>query len=127
MADFSKRFLALKEKNPSIFNQAALEAKKSYNGSLPQATNLMEKITKKYSIDDVRRLLNQDISVLLYELTTKYDSFEIKCDNKCIFTIDGMNYSWTNATLTFLSNKIQITSDRNLSANSVSIKPYKSG
>ena len=87
----------------------------------------MEKITKKYSIDDVRRLLNQDISVLLYELTTKYDSFEIKCDNKCIFTIDGMNYSWTNATLTFLSNKIQITSDRNLSANSVSIKPYKSG
>ena len=123
---FSERFLALKEKNPDIFIQAAQEAKKRYNGNLPQASNLMEKITRKYSMDDARRLLNQDISVLLYELTTKYDSFEIKCDNKCIFNIDGINYYWTNATLTFLSNKIQVSADRNLSANKVSVTPYNS-
>ena len=125
-SDFSKRFLSLSEKNPNIFNQAAQEAKEQYNGSLPQASNLIEKLTKKYSIDDVRTISDQDISVLLYELTTKYDSFEIKCNNKCIFNIDGMNYSWTGATLTFLSNKIQVTSDRNLSANKISVTPYNS-
>jgi hypothetical protein len=40
----------------------------------------MSKITKKYAIDDIKNLVNQNISVLLYELTTKYDSFEIECD-----------------------------------------------
>jgi hypothetical protein len=54
----------------------------------------MSKITKKYSVSDVKSLVNQNISVLLYELSTKYDSFQISCDLKCIFTIDGVNYNW---------------------------------
>ena len=125
-SDFSERFSDLVKSNYDIFHQAAIEAKKRYNGKLPQASNTMEKFSKKYTVNEVRNLLNQDISVLLYELTTKYDSFEIKCNNKCIFNVDGVNYTRTNATLTFLSNKIQISSDRNLYANNVSVKSNES-
>ena len=82
----------------------------------------MNKITKKYSIDEVKNLLNRDISVLLYELTTKYDSFNIMCEWSCIFTIDWINYNRSWATLTFLSNKINVNSDRNISANTLSVK-----
>jgi hypothetical protein len=87
----------------------------------------MSKITKKYSVSDVKSLVNQNISVLLYELSTKYDSFQISCDLKCIFTIDGVNYNWDWATLTFLSNKIQINSDRTLSTNKVSVRSSMNG
>jgi hypothetical protein len=66
----------------------------------------MSKIAKKYAVNDIKNLMNQQISVLLYELTTKYDSFEIKCDTKCIFTIDGVYYNWIGVSLTFLSNRI---------------------
>jgi hypothetical protein len=82
----------------------------------------MSKIIKKYTINDVRSLVNQNISVLLYELSTKYDSFEIICDMSCVFNIDGVNYNWNSASLTILSNKIQVNSDIILSANSVSVK-----
>ena len=124
---FSERFLTLKEKSPALFNEAAQEAKKRYNGDLPNASNLMQKITKKYSINEINNLLNKDISVLLYELTTKYDSFEIRCDSRCVFDIDDMKYIWSWATLTFLSNKIQVASDRNLSANKVSVVSSNGG
>ncbi len=124
--DFPARIKTLIDKDPKIFNKAAELVKKQYKWTINNASNYINKITKKYTIDDIKVLLSKNISVLLYELTTKYDSFEIKCENECIFTIDGMNYSWANATLTFLSNKIQVASDRNLSANSISVKPYKS-
>jgi len=63
----------------------------------------------------------------LYELSTEYDSFQIVCDMKCIFNIDGVDYSRNWATLTFLSNKIQVNSDRVLSANKVSVKSSVNG
>ena len=40
----------------------------------------------------------------------------------CIFNIDWVNYARTWANLTFLTNKIQVNSDRSLSANKVSVK-----
>jgi hypothetical protein len=55
---------------------------------LKKATRESMKISKKYTINDIRDLKNQDISVLLYELSTKFDSFEIECESNCIFTID---------------------------------------
>ena len=121
-SDFSKRLFALKEKNPEILYQAADIAKNSYKWKLNKASKQITKTTKKYTINDVKKLINQDISVLLYELSTEYDSFQIACDKACIFTIDDINYNRTWATLTFLTNKIQINSYYNLSANSVSVK-----
>ena len=126
-SDFPKRLEQLQAKNPQIFQNAAQVARDNYQWKLDKATRMMTKIVKRYTIDDVRNMVNQNISVLLYELTTKYDSFEIVCDNKCVFNIDGINYNWSGATLTFLSNKIQVNSDLLLSANKVLVKSATSG
>ena len=120
--DFYKRLSELKQKDPEILKSAAEVARKNYKWKLSKATNQISKLTKKYNLNEVKNLVNQDISVLLYELSTKYDSFQISCDSKCIFNIDGVNYNWSEASLTFLTNKIQVSSDRNISANRVSVK-----
>ena len=119
---FLERFIKSQKENPKIFKHAWEELKNRYEWNITKASTSMEKIVRKYSIDDVKDLVNKDISVLLYELTTKYDSFDIKCEWKCIFTIDGVDYNWTWATLTFLSNKIRVKSDFELFANYVSVK-----
>ncbi len=127
ITNFSNRLAQLKTKDPKIFQKAWQIAKNNYIWNITKASNQMSKITKKYAIDDIKNLVNQNISVLLYELTTKYDSFEIECDWICLFNIDGVNYNRANATLTFLTNKIQVNSDYNLSANQVSVKSSING
>lgn len=122
--DFSSRINELIKKDPNIFNKAAQQSKKHYKWITNNTS--ISKITKKYTIDDVKELLNKNISVLLYELTTKYDSFEIKCDDGCIFNIEWVNYNWSWATLTFLTNKIVIKSDLNLATNNISVKSSQS-
>ena len=122
VSDFPKRLAELLQKNPKVLQNAAQVAKNNYKWKLTKTSSQFSKITKKYSISDVKNLINQNISVLLYELTKDYDSFQIMCDVNCIFNIDWIDYTWTWATLTFLTNKIQINSDRSLSANKVSVK-----
>ena len=119
---FSESFIELQNKKPKILKEAWELLKNQYKWNFKKASETINKITKKYSINDVKTLINKDISVLLYELTTKYDSFDINCEWKCIFNIDWINYNWDWATLTFLSNKINIKSDRNISANKVKVK-----
>ena len=120
--DFPERLSSLKKDNPSIFQEAATKAKSLYKWKLQISSNKISKINKQYSISDIKWLINQSISVLLYELTTNYDSFEIVCDSTCVFNIDGIDYTWTWANLTLLTNKIQVNSDRNLSANKITVK-----
>jgi len=116
---------SLLQSDSDVFKKAAKLAKENYNWKLIKATTSMSKIQKKYNIDDVKILLNKNISVLLYELTTKYDSFNVVCEWGCIFNIDWINYNRNWATLTFLSNKINIKSDRNIYANKVTVKSSK--
>ena len=124
VSDFPKRLANLKEKSPEALQNTAKAARNNYKWKLTKATEQISKITKKYNISDVKSLINQDISVLLYELSTKYDSFQIVCDMKCVFNINGVNYNRSWATLTFLNNKISVSSDRIhlLYANNVSVK-----
>lgn len=122
ITDFSKRLSKLKEENPEILQDLVKTSRDNYKWKLSKATNKISKITKKFTINDVKSLMNQNISVLLYELSTQYDSFQIVCDMTCIFNIDWVNYARTWANLTFLTNKIQVNSDRSLSANKVSVK-----
>ena len=122
ISDFPKRLSELLQKNPQTLQNAAQIAKKNYKWKLTKATNMMNKISKKYSINDVKSLINQNISVLLYELTKDYDSFQVMCDVNCIFNIDWVDYVRTGATLTFLTNKIQVSSNYALSANKVTVK-----
>ena len=120
--NFPQHLLDLKKNKPEILDEAAKSARNNFKWNLTKASNQISKITKRYTINDVKNIINQNISVLLYELTTNYNSFEIMCDMSCIFNIDGINYNRTWATLTLLTNKIQINSDRSLSANKVSVK-----
>ena len=122
VSDFPKRLAEL-QKNSQSLQKAVGIARNNYKWKLIKASTLFPKITKKYNITDVKSLINQNISVLLYELTKDYDSFQIVCDVKCIFTIDGVNYTLSSANLTFLTNKIQVNSSNyTLSANTVSVK-----
>ena len=121
-SNFPQRLTSLKKDNPKALENALQITRKNYKWKLTKTSNQISKITKKYTINDVKNLTNQNISVLLYELSTEYDSFQITCDVKCIFNIDGVDYNWSNANLTFLSNKIQIDSDRSLSANRISVR-----
>ena len=119
---FSNRLISLKQEDPEIFAKAAQTKKNTYSWKLNRASWSISKITKKYTINEIRNLIKKDISVLLYELSSKYDSFEIKCDGTCIFTIDNVDYNRSNANLIFSSNKIHIKSDRDLIADSISVK-----
>ena len=121
-SNFVSSLLSLQKTDPDIFSKAAQLVKNRYNWNIKKAPTSISKIQRKYTIDGVKLLLNKNISVLLYELTTKYDSFEIKCNRNCIFNIDWINYNWSWATLTFLSNKIIVNSDRNISTNKVTVR-----
>ena len=120
ISNFSTRLSKLK--NSKVLEKAAQIARNNYKWKINKAAQQISKITKKFTIDDVKSLANQQISVLLYELSTKYDSFEIKCDTNCIFTIDGVDYNRTWANLTFLTNRIQINAKHNISANEVFVR-----
>ena len=127
LSNFPKRLSKLKSENPDILNNAAEAARKNYTKKLSKASNQISKIQTKYSINDVKGLVNQNISVLLYELTTEYDSFQIMCDISCVFTIDWVDYKWNEATLTFLTDKIHINWNLSLSSSKVSVKSSMNG
>ena len=122
VTDFPKRLNELQQKNPQSLQNAAQTSRNNYKWKLANASVFFPKITKKYTITDVKSLVNQNISVLLYELTKDYDSFQIVCDVNCIFNIDGIDYIRNWATLTFLTNKIRVDWKLSMSANSVSVK-----
>ena len=122
ITNFPQRLEALKQKNPQILQNAAKIVKNNYKGKLTVASTYFPKIVKKYTISEIKNLINQNISVLLYELTKDYDSFEIVCDVSCVFNIDWVNYVRTWADLTILSNKVQVDSNLILAANQVSVK-----
>ncbi|MDR0281839.1 MAG: hypothetical protein LBI53_00485 [Candidatus Peribacteria bacterium] len=105
---FGKDLLDLRKKYQNLFNRAVQKLKLNYfNNNFPQATNLSNKITYKYTLEEVRNLLSQNIyktprysideettrevslsptiSVLLYELSTTYTTFEIECETNCLF------------------------------------------
>jgi len=120
--NYKKRIETILNNNPTVFKDLAKDERKKYTWKLGISTDKTTKISKNYSINDVKSLINKDISVLLYELTKDYDSFQIICDVSCIFNIDWVDYNWTWASLTFLTNKIQVNSKLSLSANSLSVK-----
>ena len=123
-SNFSERLIKLLKEDPKVLEKALEEVRDRYKWDLKKATRESMKISKKYTINDVKNLVNQDISVLLYELSTRFDSFEIECESNCIFTIDWVNYYRSWATLTFLTDKINISSKYDLYANSISVKSF---
>lgn len=119
--------LKLHEKNPKTLINAANRKRSKYKWALSYSTNPTSKITKKLNINDVSQLIKNDISVLLYQLTTEFKSFEIKCDSKCIFDIDGEIYERKWADLTFLNDKIYVDWDQKIIADRVNVRSTLNG
>ena len=66
-----------------------LKSNYSANNNFASATNHFDKIQWKITKDKAKNLLNQNINVLLYELTQKYDEYKISCDWWCTFKFDN--------------------------------------
>ena len=61
--DFPERLSKLKNDNPQILQNALQATKNNYKWNLTKATKQISKIEKKYTINDVKKLVNQNISV----------------------------------------------------------------
>ena len=97
--------------------------------SITSATNYSEKIVWKISLTQAKSLIQQNIRVLLYELTQDYDDYKISCDWWCIFSFDWNNIKsdfweisiWVSDTLvlstnddTYTTKKLIISSQNNI-------------
>lgn len=120
--NFSERLSEIMQSDSELFKTAWKKVKERYKWDLTEISQKSEKLIKKYSINNVKKLLAQNISVLLYELTTQYTYFDISCDNTCIFNIDWKTYNWTWASISFSSEWILIEANSPLSANKISIE-----
>jgi hypothetical protein len=101
-SDFSSRLRKIQETQPELLKAVAQVVRERYKGTLPKATNTTNKLAYRFSLDELKRseeihnLLSGYVSevtpsglpVLLYELTTQYKTFEIKCEQNCLLSID---------------------------------------
>ena len=101
---FSESLKEIQTSNPNLLYSAGDKMKDRYKWKLVEASQKSAKILKKYTTNDLKNLLKQDISVLLYELTTEYDTFQITCDTSCSFNIDWAAYNLTGANITITQN-----------------------
>ena len=58
-SNFPARFAKLKQNNPQTLKKAAEVARNNYKWNLTKATNKISKIRKKYTINDIKNLINQ--------------------------------------------------------------------
>ncbi|MDR2189704.1 MAG: hypothetical protein LBP53_00440 [Candidatus Peribacteria bacterium] len=97
---FSSRLKKLQETQPELLKTVLQLIRERYKGILPQATNFINKLAFHYTENEIKNLITQQISVLLYELTTNYKTFEIGCEGGCSLTINGTAYQQPQATIT---------------------------
>lgn len=65
--------------------------KKAYMAAhgLQTASNESEKIEDRIDLDEVEELMNDDVKVLLYEVTAEYNTWQLACDDGCDVEVDG--------------------------------------
>ena len=72
------------------------------------ATKLSQKISYKNTISDVRKYMKTNVKVLLYELSTEQDRWDVSCKEKCLIKIDWIEYDWnTKVTVKDLWDKLE--------------------
>lgn len=59
---------------------------------LQSATTSMQKIKYKITTEEAKELIKNPIKVLLYEISTKLTSWDIKCEKWCNVNVDWTNY-----------------------------------
>lgn len=60
--------------------------------NIKKASSSMSKIAAKVTLQEAKKILEWNISVLLYDVSKNYDRREITCQNKCNLNIDGKLY-----------------------------------
>ncbi|MDR0370027.1 MAG: hypothetical protein LBH96_06090 [Candidatus Peribacteria bacterium] len=116
--------MKIKEQQPQLLQAVVDIVRERYKGTLPNATNTSNKLTHKYTLADIKELINQEISVLLYELTTEYTTFDIKCEQLCTIQIDGESYQRPSFTVSFIADKLYIQKEQSsdtFAANEINI------
>ncbi|MDR0860815.1 MAG: N-acetylmuramoyl-L-alanine amidase [Candidatus Peribacteria bacterium] len=122
---FSK-LLKLKQASPKVFTAMIKTARSKYTGTLPKATNFTNKLTYSYTLPEIKNLLLKPISVLLYELTTQYKTFDITCEKNCTFQIGDTAYTQPKAQITFTPQGIKILlADKSYIVNEVIASPHE--
>ena len=66
ISDFPERLSKLKEDNPQMLQNVLQVTRKNFGLNITKVNKQISKIKRKYTIDDIRKLVNQNISVLLY-------------------------------------------------------------
>lgn len=102
---FVQKLQRLQEQSPQLFSQVLSLVRERYSGSRPQTTHSFPKVSHMISVEEAKRLLTQDISVLLYELTTNYKEFHLACDTTCQFYVNGKLYETPNLVLRVVSRE----------------------
>lgn len=92
--------------NPELIQEVIKELRETAGIPIHQATNLTKKVAYAYSSQEIRPLLEQDISVLLYDLTTNYQTFSLRCEGGCI--IETPDQTFESDTLEIMSQNSQL-------------------
>jgi hypothetical protein len=94
-SDFSTRLHRIQQTSPELLQAVVQLVRERYKGALPKATNFMEKLAYKWTLDEVKKVqwsitdeIPSGVPVLLYELTTQYRTYEVKCEGNCLVNID---------------------------------------
>ena len=86
---FIKNLKKVVKNNPELIQKVLKEIREDFDKTFHAATNLTAKITHHYTLNEIKHLLKENISVLLYELTTTYNTFYLRCENTCFIERDG--------------------------------------
>ncbi|MBS8121924.1 N-acetylmuramoyl-L-alanine amidase [Candidatus Vampirococcus lugosii] len=62
----------------------------------PLTNNRMKKIKSKINLNDAINYLTKNVKVLLYELSSKFNTYEISCTSSCDLEIDAINFENIN-------------------------------
>ena len=103
---FPEKLKMLVKTNPELIQEVIKELRETAGISIHQATNFTKKVAYAYSSQEIRPLLEQNISVLLYDLTTNYQTFSLRCEGGCI--IETPDQTLENDTLEIMSQNSQL-------------------
>lgn len=96
-----KKWLDLLKDWQPAFDKITVAFQKAYIKKtwFKKATIPSTKITSKISIDQAKQFMYSDISVLLYDLSKNYHSWDVSCEQWCTFDIPSHMYVATKANI----------------------------
>lgn len=97
----AQKWLDTLKKWQPAYDKVAQALQESYikKNATKKATTTMTKIAAKITTGDAKKLLQSDISVLLYELSTDFVKRDIACSSTCFFVTPSWTYKATSGNI----------------------------